>query len=148
VPVTNVFVGSSAAARSQAKAVIARFAGPALAFLPWWDAFAPGCTLLEDLDAICGTVDAALLLFSPESETTIRGSKVAIPNQNVLFEFGYFSGRLGRGKVAMLKYGEFYLPSDFGGYVHLFGSASFKRGKTVPIGKRTDREFARWIAQI
>jgi len=148
VPQTTLFIGSSSAARSQARAVVERFTGPTLRFLPWWDAFTPGRTLLEDLDAIGNEVDAALMVFSPEADSTVRGKTVQVPNQNVLFEFGYFYGRLGAARVAMLKYGDFYLPSDFGGYVHIFGSTSFKRGAAVQIGPRTVREFSRWVQAV
>ena len=148
MPKTTVFIGSSSAARSQARAVIEKFSGPTLEFLPWWDAFTPGRTLLEDLDAIGRRVDAALLIFSPEADSVVRGKTVQVPNMNVLFEFGYFYGSLGRERVAMLKYGDFYLPSDFGGYVHIWGSGSFKRGATVPVGPRTEREFARWVQAV
>jgi predicted nucleotide-binding protein len=148
VPQTTVFIGSSSAARAQARVVVERFSGPTLRFLPWWDAFTPGRTLLEDLDAIGDRVDAALMLFSPETDSSVRGKTVQVPNQNVLFEFGYFYGRLGAARTAMLKYGDFYLPSDFGGYVHIFGGASFKRGAAVPIGRRTEREFTRWVEAV
>lgn len=117
-------------------------------FLPWWEAFTPGNTLLQELDVIRGKVDGALLLFSPESETTIRGNVVSIPNLNVLFEFGYFYGHFGRHRVGMLKYGDFYVPSDFGGYIHIAGSKLFKRAKTVKVGKRTTSEFNRWVAGL
>jgi len=148
MPKTTVFIGSSAAARSQAKRIVRRFESATLAFLPWWDAFTAGRTLLEDLDNIVNKVDAALLLFSPEADSTVRGNTVHVPNLNVLFEFGYFYGHLGKDKVAMLKYGEFYLPSDFGGYIHIFGSTYFKRGAVVKVGKRTESEFERWVAQV
>jgi predicted nucleotide-binding protein len=148
VPQTTVFIGSSSAARSQARAVIDAFSGPTLRFLPWWDAFDPGRTLLEDLDAISKKVDAALMIFTPEADSTVRGKEVQVPNLNVLFEFGYFYGRFGRAKVAMLKYGDFYLPSDFGGYVHIFGSTTFKRGAAVPVSPRTEREFTRWVQAV
>ena len=36
-----------------------------------------------------------------------------IPNLNVLFEFGYLYGFLGKEKVAMLRYGEFYLSNTY-----------------------------------
>ena len=91
--------------------------------------------MLEDLDAIRGQADGAVLLFSPEAEATVRGKVVLIPNLNVLFEFGYFYGCLGKQKVAMLKYGDFYLPSDLGGYVHVFGSKFFKRSAVVQPGQ-------------
>jgi predicted nucleotide-binding protein len=142
---TLLFLGSSSAAKSQAKAVAARLATADVAFLPWWEAFTPGRTLLEELDAIRGKVGGALLLFSPEAEATVRGRSVQTPNLNVLFEFGYFYGHFKKERVAMLKYGDFYLPSDFGGYIHIFGSTYFKRGAVVAVGKRTTSEYARWL---
>jgi predicted nucleotide-binding protein len=148
VPKTRAFIGSSSAARSQAKALIKKFENPTLEFLPWWDAFVAGKTLLENLDAVRTKVDAAILVMSPESETTIRGKVVQVPNLNVLFEFRFFYGHLGNTRVAALKYGDFYLPSDLGGYTHIFGSTYFKRGAVVQVGKRTESEFARWLALV
>lgn len=148
LPVTRVFIGSSSAAKSQAKAIVRKFETGTLEFVPWWDAFTPSRTLLEDLDSIRGTVDAAVLVFSPESEGTVRGNRVQLPNLNVLFEFGYFLGHFGRPAVAMIKYGDFYLPSDFGGYIHIPGSSYFKRGAVVQVGNRTVDGFDRWIAQV
>ena len=145
MPKTTIFIGSSSAARSQAKAIVNAFTGPAVGFLPWWEAFTAGRTLLEELDSIHDKVDGALLVFSPESETQIRKQTKVIPNLNVLFEFGYFYGKLGRDRVAMLKYGDFYLPSDLGGYVHIFGSKGFHRSSSIKVGKRTTTEFCRWI---
>lgn len=133
MPTTTIFIGSSSAAKSQARAVIRKFTGPTLKFLPWWDAFTAGRTLL---------------LFSPESTTRIRNKKYNVPNLNVLFEFAYFYGHFGRKKVAMLKYGEFYLPSDLGGYIHISGSRFFKRGAVVQVGKRTSTELERWVSQL
>jgi predicted nucleotide-binding protein len=148
MPKTTIFIGSSTAAKSQAKAFITKFQSATLAFKPWWESFTAGRTLLEDLDLIRSKVDGALLLFSPEAESTVRGNPVQVPNLNVLFEFGYFYGHMGKKKVAMLKYGSFYLPSDLGGYIHISGSSFFKRGAVVQVGKRTESEFNRWIAQL
>src|SRR5437764_6286853 len=100
MPLTTLFIGSFSAAKSQARALIANLTSPTVKFLPWWEAFTPGRTLLEGLDAIRDTVDGALMLFSPESESVVRGDPKLIPNLNVLFEFGYFYGYLGREKVA------------------------------------------------
>ncbi|HEX4054338.1 MAG TPA: TIR domain-containing protein [Tepidisphaeraceae bacterium] len=151
MPKTRIFIGSSAAAKSQAKAVIEHFTNPTfptLEFVPWWDYFTPGRTLLEDLDGIRNRSDAALLLFSPEAESTVRGNVVQMPNLNVLFELGYFYGQLGKAKVAMLKYGDFYLPTDLGGYIHIFGSTFFRRSAVVQVDRRTEREFSRWVQQL
>ena len=148
MPKVTLFIGSSAAAKSQAKAVIARFQSPTLEFVPWWEAFTPGTTLLAGLDDIRERVQGALLLFSPEAESIVRGTSVQTPNLNVLFEFGFFYGHFGPKKVAMLKYGDFYLPSDFGGYIHIFGSKFFKRNAVVQVSKRTEREFGKWHAGL
>ncbi len=148
MPETVIFVGSSSAARAQAKAVIAAFTGPTLRFVPWWEAFTAGRTLLEELDAVRARVDGALLLFSPDATAVVRRAKVRTPNLNVLFEFGYFYGHFGKARVAMLKYGEYYLPSDLGGYIHIFGSKSFRRGDAVKVGERTRAEFTRWVAKL
>ena len=148
MPSTKIFIGSSSAAKSQAKAIVRAFGTPTLTFLPWWEAFTAGHTLLEQLDSIKAQVDGSVLVFSPESDTTIRGRQYQIPNLNVMFEFGYFYSHLGKHKVAMIKYGEFYLPSDFGGYIHIFGSKGFRRGAVNQIGVRTTNEFNRWVAQV
>ena len=148
MPQVKIFIGSSTAAKSQAKAVVKAFTSPTVQFLPWWEAFTPGRTLLEDLDAIRNEVDGALLLFSPEAEATVRGNTVFTPNLNVLFEFGYFYGHFGKQKVAMLKYGDFYLPSDLGGYIHINGSRYFKRSAVVQVGTRTSTEFGKWVSQV
>jgi predicted nucleotide-binding protein len=148
MPKTRIFIGSSSASKTQAKAVVKAFESPTVEFVPWWGAFTPGRTLLEDLDSIKAKVDAALLLFAPEAESTVRGNVVQTPNLNVLFEFGYFYGHFGKQKVAMLKYGSFYLPSDLGGYIHINGSKFFKRGAVVQVGKRTTGEFTKWVAQV
>ncbi len=87
-------------------------------------------------------------MFAPEAESVVRGNTVQIPNLNVLFEFGYFYGHFGKQRVAMIKYGEFYMPSDFGGYIHVFGSKFFKRGAVVQVGKRTESEFSRWLSAL
>jgi predicted nucleotide-binding protein len=148
MPKTTLFIGSSTAAKSQAKALVKELTSATLKFLPWWDAFTPGKTLLEDLDAIRNKVDGALLVFSPEAQTTIRKDKKWVPNQNVLFEFGYFYGHFGKKGVAMIKYGDFFLPSDFGGYIWIPGSKSFKRSAVVQVGKRTKTDFEKWVQAL
>lgn len=144
----TIFLGSSKAAKSQAKFVIDALSSDTVRFLPWWDTFQPGATLLERINEISPKVDSALFLFSPEHEAVIRKADKEIPNLNVLFEFGYFYGRLGKERVAMLKFGEFYLPSDFGGYIHIAGSKQFKRNKSVTLDNQTKHAFTKWAEGI
>jgi len=148
MPVIKLFIGSSSAAKSQAKKFVETFSSPTLEFIPWWDTITPGQILLDELDAIYDQVDGALLIFSPESGSIIRKDKKQIPNLNVLFEFGYFLGALERKQIAMVKYGQFYLPSDFGGYQWIHGSKGFRRGGVQVLSVRTKREFGRWLANL
>jgi len=148
MPKTKLFIGSAAAAKSQAKALVNALTSATLEFLPWWDAFTPGSVLLSELEQIPTQVDGAVLVFSPEAQATVRKNTVMVPNLNVMFEFGYFYGMLGHTKVVMVKYGDFYLPSDFGGYIHIFGSTFFERNKVCPVGTRTKTEFGKWLAAL
>jgi CRP/FNR family cyclic AMP-dependent transcriptional regulator len=149
MPVTKLFIGSSGGAKSQAKAIVKAFTSPTLEFLPWWDdVFVGGGLLLENLEKIKVQVDGAVFVFSPEIPGTVRKASAVLPNQNVLFEFGYFLGHFGRKKVSMMKYGEYYLPSDFGGYIHITGGKFFKSGAATKPGKRTIKEFGNWISKF
>jgi predicted nucleotide-binding protein len=148
MPNVKIFIGSSTAAKSQAKAIVKAYTSATVSFVPWWDEFTPGSTLLDELDKIRSKVHGALLVFSPEAPAIMRGNSIAIPNLNVLFEFGYFYSHFGPQKVAMAKYGDFFLPSDLSGYIHIRGSQFFKTGAVALPGKKTKTDFDKWIAQF
>ena len=142
---SNIFIASSLAAKSQAKAFIKGCSHPDVTFLAWWDQFIPGKTLLEELTRIRDQIDRAIIILSPESDTKLHGHKQPIPNLNVLFEFGFFYGALGPDNVAVVRYGKVHLPSDLAGYIHIIGSNRFTRSSAVKVGKQTKTEFERWL---
>jgi hypothetical protein len=72
----QLFLGSSSAAKSHAKALMATLRDEAVQFLPWWEAFVPGRTLLEELDSIRDRVQGAVLVLSPEVDSNVRGRTV------------------------------------------------------------------------
>ena len=116
-----------------------------MSFLPWWDTFTPGQTLLAELDSLRNRAQGALLVVTPETRASIRGKDTEIPNLNVLFEFGFFYGAFGKDRVAIVKYGDVHLPNDLGGYIHISGKTSFSRGKSTKPSQRTCTEFRRWV---
>jgi predicted nucleotide-binding protein len=123
MPKTTIFVGSSSEAQSQAKVLIRDLASPTIKFLPWWECFTPGHLLLDDLEEVKKkTATAALLLFTPDIPATQRGNQVALPNQNVLFELGFFFSAFDRARIALVKYGATFIPRDLDGYTHIPGS--------------------------
>jgi predicted nucleotide-binding protein len=141
----KIFLGSSTDAKSQSKAFINATTRWGVKFVPWWTAFKPGRTLIDELKRIKSEVDAAILLVSPDIKAKIRGKYHQIPNLNVLLEFGYFYSAFGKKKVAIVKYGSVYMPSDLGGYIHVTGSGGFTRNGVVAPGKRMKEEFERWV---
>lgn len=42
----------------------------------------------------------------------------------------------------------FYLPSDLGGHIHIYGSSKFKRGKALKVQDRTKNPFAKWVENL
>jgi len=142
----KIFVASSNSAKRQAKVFIEGCKNPNIEFLPWWEQFTPGCTLLEELARVRNEVNAAILLITPEAAAiNNKGTEIVVPNMNVLFEFGFFYSAFGKDKVSIVKYSNVTLPSDLSGYIHIAGSKFFKHNGSVAIGKKTKQDFNKWI---
>lgn len=81
-----------------------------------------GRTIVEKFEDYAATVGYALVLLTPDDV----GALGATPNdfkqrarQNVIFELGYFAGKLGRGRVCLLHKGEVDIPADLHGVVYI-----------------------------
>ena len=76
-------------------------------------------TVIEKFEAESGDVS-----FAMASENTRLRAR-----QNVLYELGYFAGKLGRGKVLVLRKGDIEIPSDLAGvlYTELDEHGGWKR---------------------
>jgi len=57
------------------------------------------------------------LRFSPATRRTFQPTSTRA-RPNVIFEFGYFIGKLGRSKVCCLHKGDVVVPSDLDGLVY------------------------------
>ena len=79
-----------------------------------------GLTTIEKFEASASEVGFAVVLLTPDD----LGGAVAAPEQaararqNVIFELGYFVGRLGRGRACFLRKGEVEIPSDLVGVIY------------------------------
>jgi predicted nucleotide-binding protein len=88
------------------------------------DRFRTGGTIAETFEREALQADGALVLFTPDDEAApllrAPGDPVsaeesrmrARARQNVILEYGWFWGRLGRDRVMLLVKGELELPSD------------------------------------
>ena len=80
-----------------------------------------GKTLIEKFEREANQVNYAIVLFTPDDIGGLQSAdeQQARARQNVIFELGYFAGRLGRERVCILNVPGVEIPSDiFGlGYV-------------------------------
>ncbi|WP_318336636.1 nucleotide-binding protein [Klebsiella pneumoniae] len=62
-------------------------------------------TIIEKFEAESGDVSFAIVLMTPDDSGSALASESTRlrARQNVLYELGYFAGKLGRGKVLVLR---------------------------------------------
>ena len=73
-----------------------------------------GLTIIEKFEKHATEVGFAVVLLTPDdvAESAFRA------RQNVIFELGFFVGRLGRGRAAILRRGSVEIPSDLYGVIY------------------------------
>jgi predicted nucleotide-binding protein len=80
-----------------------------------------GRTIIEKFEAHAGEAAAAVVLLTPDD----KGGKQSAARmksrsrQNVVFEFGYFAGKIGRKRAIALYAKGVELPSDLNGLVYI-----------------------------
>ena len=79
-----------------------------------------GKTVIEKFEANAD-VCFVIALLTPDDMGGLSGKKEFKPRarQNVIFEFGYFVGRLSRKRVCALTKGDIEIPSDYAGVVYI-----------------------------
>jgi Predicted nucleotide-binding protein containing TIR-like domain len=78
-----------------------------------------GRTIIEKFEDSAGEVGFAVVLMTPDDVSAADGQNPSMrARQNVLFELGYFSAKLGRGRVCLLRKGEVEIPSDLFGVIY------------------------------
>jgi len=76
-----------------------------------------GKTILEKIEAHAD-VGFAVVLVTPDDHGAVKGDQTQPrARQNVVLELGYFSAKLGRESVCILRKGNTEIPSDFAGVV-------------------------------
>lgn len=80
-----------------------------------------GKTIIEKFEDYAD-VGFAIILMSPDDKGCLSNEKESIKlraRQNVIFEHGYFIGKLGRNKVTALVKGNIELPTDINGILYV-----------------------------
>lgn len=80
-----------------------------------------GRTIIEKFEQTAETVGYAIVLLTPDDAGTLKGADNLQDRarQNVIYELGYFAGKLGRGRVCLLQKGKVEIPSDLHGVVYI-----------------------------
>jgi predicted nucleotide-binding protein len=80
-----------------------------------------GRTIIEKFEHYARSARYAIVLVTPDDVGGLRSAPDvrARARQNVLFELGYFIGKLGRGKVCLMSTDEIEWPSDLHGVVYV-----------------------------
>jgi predicted nucleotide-binding protein len=80
-----------------------------------------GRTIIEKFEKNAEVAFAIVLLTPDDVGASVENREDLQPRarQNVVFELGYFVGRLGRERVCALKKGDVQIPSDFHGVVYV-----------------------------
>lgn len=80
-----------------------------------------GRTIIEKFEENA-EVQFAVILLTPDDvgrlKTEAEPQLCPRPRQNVVFEMGYFIGRIGRDRVFPLTVGDTEIPSDYAGVVY------------------------------
>ncbi len=77
-----------------------------------------GRTIIEKFEAHAATTSFAVILLTPDDVGSVDSSHMERARQNVIYELGYFAGKLGRGRVCLLRKGSVHMPSDLAGVVY------------------------------
>lgn len=113
-----------------------------------------GRTIIEKLEELAKSASFAIVLLTPDDLGALKDRIDNTPNprarQNVVFELGYFIGKLGRKRVCPIYKGEIESPSDIDGivYVHMDEGGAWRQDLTqemesagLPIIRRNKVSF-------
>jgi predicted nucleotide-binding protein len=112
-----VFIGSSKESLAPAREIQSLLSHDDVIPRPWTDGFRPSATTIENLEREMQTADFAILVLADDDIVESRDAKHAAPRDNVVWEHGFFTGGIGRGRVFIVKPRglDLKLPSDWAG---------------------------------
>lgn len=113
----RVFIGSSTESR-EAMLLLAKWVEGLKHIAECWDQldFGIGKSVFESLTEKAKETDAAIFVFGEDDRKASGG---ALPRDNVLLEYGLFSGILGPSKVVICRVGRPHVPSDVAGILRV-----------------------------
>lgn len=79
-----------------------------------------GLTIIEKFESYAAQVGFAVVLLTPDDLGGVAAAEAqsSRARQNVIFELGYFVGKLGRGRACLMRKGDVEIPSDLYGVIY------------------------------
>jgi CRP/FNR family transcriptional regulator, cyclic AMP receptor protein len=114
----RVFIISSAEALEIARSIQNAFDHDPFSVTVWTDGvFQASYYAIESLERALDQSDVAIAVAEPDDITESRGKRSGSPRDNVIFELGFFMGRLGRHRTLLVepRGEEIKLPTDLAG---------------------------------
>lgn len=115
---TRVFIISSSEALEISRTIQNAFEHDPFSVVVWTDGvFRASYYAVESLERAVDQSDVAIAVAQPDDVTESRGERRGSPRDNVIFELGFFMGRLGRHRSLLVepRGDEIKLPSDLAG---------------------------------
>jgi hypothetical protein len=153
----RIFIGSSAEAIGLAQKVATAIEDAAMTPVVWdAGAFRAGSTLLERIEDFAEEFEGAILLFTPDVYSERGGRAFCEPVANIMFEYGYLSARLTRGRVVICRFEDADVPSDLRGVKVIDAGtigyrAAEKRGtdyETPDLPAQLNQELNLWLGGL
>jgi hypothetical protein len=106
--------------------------------LDWQTDFAPGRTILQQIEEAAARCSAGIFLFTKDDKLAdATQTNKAVPRDNVVFEAGYFIKAKGKDRVLIVRQAGAKMPADLGGDIY----ASLDDKSDVGPIKDTVRRF-------
>lgn len=117
---TKLFIGSSKESLNIAYAIQNNLKNNAETTI--WDqgVFILSTTIIESLINALNVSDFGIFIFSPDDIVKIKKKSVSKARDNVVFELGLFTGKLGRNRsfIVVPEGAKLSLPSDLSGFIY------------------------------
>jgi hypothetical protein len=114
----DVFLAYSSKGRATANDIHKYLTSNGVSVRDWEIGFAPGPTILEELNQASRSCLGAVMLLTRDDELAGDGN-IAVPRDNVIFEMGKFMEAKGRERVLVVLEESAKLPADVGGGIYL-----------------------------
>jgi hypothetical protein len=142
----KIFIGSSTEAQGVARLVAKVIERAGMEPVLWETIFLPGPILLDGIEGLRSSIDGAILLATPDlvCDRPAQKQKFSAPVQNVIFEYGYLSGRLSRNRVAVCQFDGAEIPSDLQGLT-VVKAGDYAEGKLSALESEAEATLRRWL---